>query len=224
MEIVTAYGMSESGPIITMARRLPGSEPEPDNLSYLLTRAGVPIPLMSVRIVDEDMNTLANDGRTRGELVVRAPWLTPCYTGNDAASIQLWRGGWLHTQDVATIDENGNVTICDRLKDVIKSGGEWIDSIHLEGLVSHADGVAEVAVIAVQDDHWGERPLAVVVPASGSEITLEAINASVELAIAEGEITRYAKLDRFVVTDELPRTSVGKIDKKVLRARYGARA
>lgn len=224
MEIVTAYGMSESGPIITMARRLPRSEPEPENLSYLLTRAGVPIPLMSVRIVDEDMNTLANDGRTRGELVVRAPWLTPCYTGNEAASRQLWRGGWLHTQDVATIDENGNVTICDRLKDVIKSGGEWIDSIHLEGLVSRADGVAEVAVIAMPDDHWGERPLAVVVPTSGSEITLEAINASVELAIAEGEITRYAKLDRFVVTDELPRTSVGKIDKKVLRARYGAKA
>jgi fatty-acyl-CoA synthase len=222
MELVCAYGMSESGPILTITRRLPQSEPGATDEGYLLTRAGVPIPLVSTRIVDEDMNTLPNDGQARGELVVRAPWLTPCYVGDAEGSRGLWRGGWLHTQDVATIDEHGNVTICDRLKDVIKSGGEWIDSIQLEGIVTNAEVVAEAAVIAVPDDHWGERPLAVIVPAPEAEVTLDALNVHVELAIAKGAITRCAKLDRFVTVTALPKTSVGKIDKKSLRAQYGA--
>lgn len=222
MELVCAYGMSESGPILTVTRRAPGSESGAPDEGYLMTRAGVPIPLVSVRIVDENMNTLPNDGSARGELVVRAPWLTPCYVGDGPGSRALWRGGWLHTQDVATIDPHGNITICDRLKDIIKSGGEWIDSILLEGIIAGAAGVAEVAVIAVPDDHWGERPLAVIVPAVQQEVTLEAINAPVERVIAKGGITRYAKLDRFVTVSELPKTSVGKIDKKKLRAQYGA--
>lgn len=222
MELGCAYGMSESGPILTVTRRLPRTEAGSDDEGYLLTRAGVPIPLVAARIVDEGMNTLPNDGRTRGELVVRAPWLTPCYVGDEAASRALWRGGWLHTQDVATIDVHGNVTICDRLKDIVKSGGEWIDSILLEGIVAGAEGVAEVAVIAVPDDHWGERPLAVIVPSIMGEVTLDAINAPIEKAIATGAITRYAKLERFVTVEALPRTSVGKIDKKRLRAEYGA--
>ncbi|AMK24345.1 MULTISPECIES: long-chain-fatty-acid--CoA ligase [unclassified Sphingobium] len=224
MELVCAYGMSESGPILTITRRLPGTEAGSADEGRLLTRAGVPIPLVSARIVDENMNTLPNDGRTRGELVVRAPWLTPCYVGDEAGSAALWRGGWLHTQDVASIDAHGNITICDRLKDVIKSGGEWIDSILLEGIVANAQGVAEVAVVAVPDDHWGERPLAVIVPAFMAEVTLAAINAPIEQAIAKSAITRYAKLDRFVIVDALPKTSVGKIDKKRLRAQYGAAA
>lgn len=222
VELVCAYGMSESGPILTVTRRAPRSEAGAADEGYLLTRAGVPIPLVSARIVDENMNTLPNDGYARGELVVRAPWLTPCYVGDEAGSKALWRGGWLHTQDVATIDPHGNITICDRLKDIIKSGGEWIDSILLEGIIAGAAGVAEVAVIAVPDDHWGERPLAVIVPAVEQEVTLDAINAPIEHVIAKGAITRYAKLDRFVTVAELPKTSVGKIDKKSLRARYGA--
>lgn len=221
MELVCAYGMSETGPILTVARRSPRAPAGAPNESYLLTRAGVPVSLVAARIVDEDMNTLPNDGQARGELVVRAPWLTPCYLGDAEGSKALWHGGWLHTQDVATIDKDGNITICDRLKDVIKSGGEWIDSILLEGIVAGAPGVAEVAVIAVPDEHWGERPLAVIVPAPLAEIDLAAINVPIEKAIASGAITRYAKLERFVTVDVLPRTSVGKIDKKSLRTRYG---
>ena len=222
MELVCAYGMSETGPILTVTRRAPRTDAGAADEGYLLTRAGVPIPLVSARIVDENMNTLPNDGRAKGELVVRAPWLTPCYVGDDAGSKALWRGGWLHTQDVATIDRQGNVTICDRLKDVIKSGGEWIDSILLEGIIAGAAGVSEVAVIAVPDAQWGERPLAVVVPAVGQDVTLEAINAPIQDLIAKGAVTRYAKLERFVIVPELPRTSVGKIDKKKLRAQFVA--
>ena len=126
----------------------------------------------------------------------------------------------MHTQDIATIDHDGHVRIRDRLKDVVKTGGEWIDSIQLEQLVATAEGIAQAAVVAVPDAKWGERPLAVVVPKPGVTPTLETINVPVQRAIAEGAITRYAKLDRFEVIDELPRTSVGKIDKKVLRARF----
>src|SRR5690606_32804144 len=112
------------------------------------------------------------------------------------------------------------VQIRDRLKDVVKTGGEWVDSNQLEELVASAEGVTEAAVIAVPDPRWGERPLAAVTARPGAEVTLQTINAPVERAIEAGEITRYAKLDRFEVMDALPRTSVGKIDKKALRARF----
>ncbi|WP_348636248.1 AMP-binding enzyme [Sphingomonas sp. LaA6.9] len=166
------------------------------------------------------MNELPQDGRTRGELILRAPWLTLCYTGDTKASEALWRGGWLHTQDIATIDPQGQIQIRDRLKDVIKTGGEWIDSIHLEELVATAEGFAEASVIAVPDVKWGERPLAVIVARLGATPTLDLLNVPVEKAIAEGVITRYARLDQFEIVDQLPLTSVGKIDKKVLRARF----
>jgi fatty-acyl-CoA synthase len=166
------------------------------------------------------MNDLPHDGHARGELVLRAPWLTPCYTGDAQASEALWRGGWMHTQDIATIDPDGYIRIRDRLKDVIKTGGEWIDSIQLEELVASAEGVAEAAVVAVPDAKWGERPLAVVVPKPGAAPTLDAVLAPVESAIAAGAITRYARFDRMEIVDALPRTSVGKIDKKLLRARF----
>ena len=220
MDIAAGYGMSETGPIISKAaRRFPDQLGDEAILSTL-TSSGISAPLVSVRIVDEDMNDLPHDGVRRGELVLRAPWLTVCYTGDARASDALWRGGWLHTQDIATIGPRGEIQIRDRLKDVIKTGGEWIDSIHLEELVAMAEGVAEASVVAVPDARWGERPLAVVVARPGVIPTLDMLNGPVERAIAIGAITRYAKLDRFEVVDQLPRTSVGKIDKKLLRGRF----
>ena len=221
MKLFSGYGMSETCPTISIARVDVG-ETDEERIVAQLTTAGVPVPLVSARIVDDEMNVLACDGATRGELVLRAPWLTARYIGDDAGSADLWRGGWLHTQDIATIDAHGTIVIRDRLKDIVKTGGEWIDSIHLEELVATADGVAEASVVAVPDARWGERPLAVVVPRPGATITLQTLNAPVERAIAAGAITRYAKLDRFELVDRLPRTSVGKIDKKAIRARYAA--
>jgi fatty-acyl-CoA synthase len=220
MEVVTGYGMSETAPIVSLARPPLDGVEDDDALVDVLTSAGFPISLVKARIVDEEMNDVAHDGATRGELVLRSPWLTSSYIGNAAASEALWRGGWLHTQDVATIDAAGRIRIRDRLKDVIKTGGEWIDSIQLEELVGTAEGVAAASVIAVPDAVWGERPLAVVVAKPGITLTLEAINAPVEAAIATSAITRYARLDRYEIIDQLPCTSVGKIDKKALRARF----
>lgn len=224
MELMAGYGMSETAPLVSVARPRPSDGDDPEKLSISMTAAGVPVPLVEARIVDEAMNPLPRDGVARGELVLRAPWLTPCYVGDAAASEALWRGGWLHTQDVASIDPDGQIHIRDRLKDVIKTGGEWIDSLQLEELVAAADGVAEASVVAVPDDQWGERPLALVVPKPNAVITLETLNTPVEAAIRTGAITRYARLERFEVVNELPRTSVGKIDKKLLRARYAEAA
>ncbi|MFV3075290.1 fatty acid--CoA ligase [Niveispirillum fermenti] len=220
MVVVAGYGMSETAPMIAMARPAPDGEEQEERAVEALTAAGVPVPLVHARIVDADMRDLPHDGVARGELVLRAPWLTPCYVGNDQASADLWHGGWMHTQDIATIDADGRIRIRDRLKDVIKTGGEWIDSIHLEELVATARGVAQASVVAVPDEKWGERPLAVIVPDAGASPDLADLNAPIEQAIATGVITRFARLDRFRIVDDLPKTSVGKIDKKRLRALF----
>lgn len=220
IKVHAGYGMSETGPTVAITHESLEEGGDGDKLLESWTASGLPIPMVQARIVDEAMNPMPHDGVARGELVLRAPWLATCYASDAAASEALWRGGWLHTQDIATIDARGYIRIRDRLKDVIKSGGEWIDSIQLEGLLVQAKGVAEVSVIAVPDAQWGERPLAVIVPRPGACIDLDGLNAPIEAAISSGDITRYARLDRFEVVDRLPNTSVGKIDKKVLRERY----
>jgi fatty-acyl-CoA synthase len=208
--IVTAgYGMSETGPVVAIAR--PGLD------RYDAIRSGTPVPLVSAKIVGPDMEDLAADDEALGELVVRSPWLTPCYPGDETASEHLWRGGWLHTQDIATVRADGSIQIRDRIKDVIKTGGEWISSLTLEDLIVARLDVAEVAVIGIPDPRWQERPLAVIVPAPGSAPTLEDIRSTLADAIASGKISRFSQVDTILCVAELPRTSVGKIDKKAVR-------
>lgn len=219
LNVYAGYGMSETAPTLCKARR-PVAPASHDEYVAAVIACGVPTPMVSVRIVDEDMNVLPNDGKAKGELIVRAPWITPCYVKDRTASDQLWRGGWMHTQDVASIDPTGTVRIRDRIKDVIKSGGEWIDSIELENLVASAGTIFEAAVVGIADAKWGERPLAIVVPEPGVRVSLDDLNAPVLAAIEKGAITRYARIESFEIVDALPRTSMGKIDKKALRARY----
>jgi fatty-acyl-CoA synthase len=223
MLFVSGYGMSETAPTIAVARWRRRDEDEEAHTDAM-TVSGVPVPLVSARIVDEQMNVLPADGKTQGELVLRAPWLTPCYVGDAVASEALWRGGWLHTQDVATIDPDGTIMIRDRLKDVIKTGGEWVSSLHLENLAAGAEGVGEVAVIGVADTRWGERPIGVVTRKGLANPTLESVNARISAAVSCGEVSRYALLDRLEIVDALPRTSVGKVDKKKLRELFSGRS
>jgi fatty-acyl-CoA synthase len=222
MSLASGYGMSETGPTIAIARRR-DADCDEDTRIASMTVSGVPVPLVSARIVDDNMRELPADGRTQGELVLRAPWLTPCYTGNRDASEALWRGGWMHTRDIATIDPDGTIIIRDRIKDVIKTGGEWLSSLTLERLVAGVEGVGDVAVIGVPHDLWGERPIAVISWHRDELPTLAAINAPIAAAVARGELSRYALLDRIEVVEALPKTSVGKIDKKSLRVRFGGR-
>ena len=184
--------------------------------------AGKPLPLVDLRIVDADMADVPHDGKTPGEIVVRAPWLSMGYLNNAEASEQVWAGGYLHTGDVATWSADGAVHIVDRLKDIIKSGGEWISSIGLEDIISEKKGVRRVAVIAVRDEKWGERPLALIVldPDVAGKIGTDEIQAHLKTYVDRGIIPRLAIPERIVFVDSVPLTAVGKIDKKVLREKY----
>jgi fatty-acyl-CoA synthase len=168
------------------------------------------------------MEDVAHDGKAYGEIVVRAPWLTQGYLKNPEASGQLWEGGYLHTQDIANIDPTGNLQITDRIKDVIKSGGEWVSSLEIESLISQHPGVAEVAVIGVKDEKWGERPVALVVPRKDLTTTLteEDVKKHVFAFSEKGQISKYAvpQIVRFV--EALEKTSVGKMNKKRLREQF----
>jgi fatty-acyl-CoA synthase len=213
LRVVAGYGMSETGPVVSLMRKTALQES-----GHSAARSGYPIPLVSVNVVDDAMSPVPCDDKSHGELVVRSPWLTPGYVGEEEASANLWRGGWLHTQDVATLHEDGSIQIRDRIKDVIKSGGEWVCSQTLETLISADVDVAQVAVVGMPHPQWQERPVALIVPRKGVELDLDRILRILDEAVERGEISRYARLDRIKIVDDLPLTSVGKIDKKAIRA------
>jgi len=223
VDVFAGYGQSETCPVLTLAQ-LDAEGLAADAETQLASRCttGRPLPLVDLRVVDEEMNELPRDGRSTGEVVVRAPWLTQGYLGDPERSEQLWRGGWLHTGDIGHVDGRGYLQITDRMKDVIKSGGEWISSLQLEDIVSALPGVAEVAAVGVPDARWGERPLALVVPSGdGGGLTPERVKDHVEEHVARGLLSKWAVPERVLIVDAIEKTSVGKIDKKRLRARYG---
>jgi fatty-acyl-CoA synthase len=221
IDIFAGYGMSESGPILTIAQlrqhELTGN---PEEEVDLRTKTGAPVPLVDLRVVDDVMKDVPHDGKTSGEIVVRAPWLTMGYLSNPSASEKLWQGGYLHTGDIGTMTEHGVLQITDRMKDVIKTGGEWISSLELEDILMHMQGLEEAAIIGVADPKWGERPLAILVATAGG-IDKNAVQAHVKGYADKGVISRFAIPDRILFVDALDKTSVGKIDKKALRAKYG---
>ena len=207
-----AYGMSETCPFLTVADL---SSTDPDTQS----QTGFSAPLVDLRVVTPDMHDVPNDGVTTGEIVVRAPWLTKGYMGNLKGSNNLWSNGYLHTGDVGFIRENGSLQVTDRLKDVIKTGGEWISSLTLENIASSCSGVEEVAAIGIPNEKWGERVVLVVkllnnaVPDLIRQDLLRKFREHVEL----GEISKWAIPDNIFYVEQLPKTSVGKLDKKVMR-------
>ncbi len=222
IKVSAGYGMSETAPILTLAMLKPYMQDwdEEKKLDYLI-KTGVPIPMVDLRVVNEAGEDVAHDGQEKGEIVVRTPWLTPGYYKDPERSEKLWEGGWLHTGDVAVIDQHGYVQIVDRLKDVIKSGGEWISSLELENLLSLHPAVDEAAVIGIPDPQWDERPLAIIVLKEGQHVDADGLKAHLQKYVDEGVIAKWAIPERYEFVDELPKTSVGKIDKKVLRAQFG---
>jgi fatty-acyl-CoA synthase len=197
---LVGFGMSETGPLVSLARSETGDLRD-------LVRTGFPVPLVHVRAHDSEGS----------ELRLRAPWLTQGY-GTQEASDVLWEGGWLHTGDVVAIDDDGALRIVDRLKDVIKTGGEWVSSIDIEDLLMAEPSVAEAAVIGVPDAKWGERPVAFIVGAAGCDApSPQQLREGLGSLAQSGRLSRYAVPDRLFIVDALPRTSVGKVDKKALR-------
>lgn len=218
IDVHAAYGMSETCPFLTIADM--AASQHSDEIG-LRTATGRPAPLVELRVVGPDLADVPHDARTTGEVVVRAPWLTDGYLRAEAASAELWAGGWLHTGDVGHMSANGTLRITDRLKDVIKSGGEWVSSLALESIASTAPGVAEVAAVGVPDERWGERPVLVAALTEG-DAAEAAIRQRIGAAIAAGDLPKWAAPERICRVASLPKTSVGKIDKKLIRKMLAA--
>lgn len=220
IDVCAGYGMSETGPLVAaaqvMTKDLAG---DPEREMDIRVRAGMTAPLVEARVVGQDMKDLPHDGETAGELVLRSPWLTQGYVDNLEASEALWAGEYLHTSDIAVVMPDGSIRIVDRIKDVIKSGGEWVSSLQIEELIGQYPGVKEVAVIGVPDEKWGERPFALVVKDSDHVSGYQETDIKVHLQafVVRGVISKYGIPEKIEFVDCLAKTSVGKIDKKLLR-------
>jgi fatty-acyl-CoA synthase len=213
--ILQAWGMTETSPLATIARPLPDA----DGDQYWAQRAtqGRAVCGVEARIVDDEGNPLPHDGKAVGEVQVRGPWITAAYYRNRDES--KFADGWLHTGDVGRIDARGFVTLTDRAKDVIKSGGEWISSVELENHLMGHPAVSEAAVVAVPDERWQERPLAVVVVSEGADVCAKDLK-----KFLGDKVVKWWLPERWAFIDEVPLTSVGKFDKKTIRARYADNA
>ncbi|GEC96306.1 AMP-binding protein [Zoogloea ramigera] len=224
IDAFTGYGMSETCPILSLAQLPTAALADgPEAQAALRAKTGIPLPLVDMRVVNEVLEEQPHDGQTVGEVVVRSPWLTQGYLHDPAASEALWQGGVLHTGDIGHVDAAGWLQITDRMKDVIKTGGEWTSSLQIEDVVAQHPAVAEVAVIGVPDEKWGERPLARVTlkPEHVGQVSEHEIrNFSARLIESTG-VSRYGVLLQVQFVDVLPRTSVGKLNKRAMREEHG---
>jgi len=211
-----AWGMTEMTPLGTIARLKSYMKQWSEDAQYeVRARVGYPSVGVDARIVDEEGKELPWDGTSMGELQVRGPWVVNAYYNNPESVERFTPDGWFRTGDVATIDAEGYVQITDRTKDLIKSGGEWISSVDVENMIMSHPKVLEAAVIAVPHPKWVERPLACVVPKPGQ--TLEPAEI---VDFLRPRLAKWALPDEVAIIESVPKTSVGKFDKKVLRERY----
>ncbi|MGE4578087.1 MAG: fatty acid--CoA ligase [Desulfuromonadales bacterium] len=223
IDLFTGYGMSETCPILTISHLTPEMLELPaEQQAEVRCKTGRPMPLVDIRLVDDQMRDVPADSASGGEIVVRAPWLTQGYLKDHKNSEHLWRGGYLHTGDVAVRDARGYLKITDRTKDVIKSGGEWISSLEIEDIIAHHPAVSEVAVIGQPDDKWGERPLALVVlkPEAEGKTSEKELVAHARNYADTGMLSKTIVLLRVRFVDAIDKTSVGKISKTTLREKY----
>jgi fatty-acyl-CoA synthase len=218
LNIVHAWGMTELTPIgtVSITRQELTATDASTQLDYK-ARQGMPVPGVELRVLDGEGQDVAWDGQTMGELVARGPWVTASYYNDDRSADSFTADGWFRTGDVATILPNGYMEIADRTKDLIKSGGEWISSVALENALMAHPKVQEAAVIAIPDERWSERPMACVV------LVPEAKGSAPDAELGDYLAQHFAKWwlpERFLFLDELPKTSVGKFDKKAMRQQH----
>jgi len=214
VRIIQAWGMTETSPLAAVAHPPASVEiGSPEEMDWR-ARTGRVVGGVELRIVDDAGEPMPWDGEAVGEIEVRGPWITASYYRHP--SPEKFDDGWLRTGDVGTVSPEGYIQITDRAKDVIKSGGEWISSVELENLLMGHPDVVEASVIGIPDPRWDERPLACVVRKQGS-----AVDAAALAVFLGGHVAKWQVPERWSFIDEVPKTSVGKFDKKVLRARHG---
>jgi fatty-acyl-CoA synthase len=200
--------MTETSPLASIAR-LPADGPEdPDEQYAIRAKAGRVVPLVEFRLDEE----------AGGELQVSGPTIAASYYEDETGADKFTDDGWLRTGDVAEVDDGGWIRLVDRTKDLVKSGGEWISSVELENEIMAHPQVKEAAVIGIQDEKWGERPLACVVPRDGEDISADDLR-----GFLDGRVPKWWIPNEIELIDEVPKTSVGKFSKKDLRERFAAR-
>lgn len=217
VNVVHAWGMTELSPLGTMSKLSSQHRDLSEEEQFdIKAKQGYPLGGIEMRIVDERNQELPWDGRTMGELQVRGPWVIRSYFKREPTEEHFTPDGWFRTGDVATVSADGYMQITDRTKDLIKSGGEWISSVDLENALIAHDKILEASVIAIPDEMWGERPLAAVVPTSPDDPpTVEEL-----LDYLTPKFAKWWLPEKFAIIDEVPKTSTGKFDKKVLRQQY----
>jgi len=215
LTVIQAWGMTETAPLGSVCR-LPAvlDEASSEKQYEYRIRQGTAVPLVEIRARGTDGELITWDDQAIGELEVRGPWVAAAYYGGDGAE-KFTTDGWFATGDVVRIDPRGCLRICDRFKDLVKSGGEWISSVDLENTLMAYPAVAEAAVIAVPDERWGERPLAVVVLRDGEHANAEELREHLGRFFASWQLP-----DRFEVVNAIPRTATGKFKKIDLRERF----
>ncbi len=220
-QVSSGYGMTETAPVAINAfvkkHMVDWGKARVDEM---MVKTGIPIPGLEVQVVDEAGRPVPHDGRSIGEIVMRGPWVTERYYENPEKTEEVWQGGWFHTGDIATVDDEGIIVIADRIKDVIRSGAEMVPTVLLENLIAMADFVLEATVVGVPDPVWGERPLALVQIRQGYDATEEdVVDFLVEHGVRPGKITAWMVPRLVALVEQIPRTSVGKFDKKAVRER-----
>ncbi|HUX04173.1 MAG TPA: long-chain fatty acid--CoA ligase [Acidimicrobiales bacterium] len=211
VQMVQGWGMTETSPLAAVSIP-PAGTPLDQEIDYRV-KAGRIVAGVEVRVTDDEGDVLEHDGKSVGEFEIRGPWITASYYGVDAP--ERFHDGWLRTGDIGTLDAEGFMVISDRTKDVIKSGGEWISSVELEGNVMAHPAVFEAAVIAVPDEKWQERPLCCVVLRPDASASAEELR-----DFLASRVVKWWLPERWCFVESIPKTSVGKFDKKVLRAQY----
>ncbi len=216
----TGYGMSETCPVLTLAHIKPHMlDWSEDEQVAVRCKTGLPIPLVDVQIVDLDGSQVPHDAVSVGEIVVRSPWLTQGYFKERERSEELWAGGYLHTADIGSIDKEGYLQVTDRIKDAIKTGGEWISSLQIENIITMHEAVSEAAVIGIPHDVWGERPCAVVTLKEQykGKVSEEELKAFFTTFVEKGAISKWGVPDKVMIVESIPKTSVGKQNKRQIR-------